>query len=168
MDRARAIALYEQVIEEDALKVNFDEKSVDVVVLIELIEHLEPSEGEDLLRRAGSWARKKVIITTPNGFLPQGEIHGNPWQVHRSGWTIDNFQLHGMRVYGLAGYRCLHKVNEGDPTDGTTKFAATIRSPWWFTLPLSAISQIYTSRHPALAFELLAVWDQTNGLSDNH
>lgn len=56
----------------------------DLALFIDVIEHLEKSEGgrvlEALTRRA-----RRVLVATPWGFRRQ-EIPGMPYETHRSGW----------------------------------------------------------------------------------
>jgi 2-polyprenyl-3-methyl-5-hydroxy-6-metoxy-1,4-benzoquinol methylase len=75
-------------------------KSMDVVIGLEIIEHLSKYDGEVLLKNMEDVARKQVIITTPVGFSSQDKLllsDGNPWQVHRSGWCVNDMRerLHG-------------------------------------------------------------------------
>ncbi len=74
--------------------------SVDTVVLLDVIEHLPKEEGRKLLDATIAIARGQVIVFTPLGFMPQGDtedkdawgLSGTDWQVHRSGWTPDDFE----------------------------------------------------------------------------
>ena len=54
----------------------FKEKAFDCVVALDLIEHLEKKVGVKLIEVMEKIAKKKVIIFTPNGFLPQ-ELGGD-------------------------------------------------------------------------------------------
>lgn len=73
--------------------------SVDTVVLLDVIEHLEKPEGARLLEQTIRLARSQVVVYTPLGFMPQGEnepkdawgMDGTDWQVHRSGWSPEDF-----------------------------------------------------------------------------
>ena len=48
-------------------------------------------------------ARKKVIVFTPNGFVPQRPYDGNPFQEHLSGWSVDEIhELTGIDPWFLA------------------------------------------------------------------
>lgn len=74
--------------------------SVDTVVLLDVIEHLRKDEGRRLLDATIAIARCQVVVFTPLGFMPQGEtedkdawgLSGTDWQVHRSGWTPEDFE----------------------------------------------------------------------------
>src|SRR6266568_4602358 len=55
----------------------FRPASFDCAFLADLIEHLTKEDGLKLIEMVEKIARKKVIIFTPNGFLPQEEYDGN-------------------------------------------------------------------------------------------
>ena len=65
---------------------HFAPRSYDCVLASDVIEHLEKEEGMRLIEAMERIARRKVVIFTPNGFLPQAPYADNPWQAHRSGW----------------------------------------------------------------------------------
>lgn len=73
--------------------------SVDTVLLMDVIEHLEKAEGQRLLDATVRLARGQVVVMTPYGFMPQGDdedtdawgLGGTDWQVHRSGWLPEEF-----------------------------------------------------------------------------
>lgn len=85
----------------------FKDKSFDCIVALDLIEHLTKEEGNKLLNDLEKIARKKVIIFTPNGFVPQGEYDGNTYQIHKSGWGFREMAKKGYKVYGLNGIKAL-------------------------------------------------------------
>lgn len=78
--------------------------SVDVISIIDGIEHLSKHDGLALLRQMKRVARKKVLVFTPEGYL-RNEPH-DAWgisgvdhlQHHLSGWTIDEFEDRGYRL----------------------------------------------------------------------
>ena len=62
---------------------NFPENSFDAVVLIEVIEHMEKTDANRALALSEKWAKKKVILTTPNGFFKMDDaVDGNKFQKH--------------------------------------------------------------------------------------
>jgi hypothetical protein len=78
----------------------FPDKSVDSVIAVDFIEHLDKGGGERFLEQAERVAKRQVAIFTPLGFYPQGVaenrvdrwgLDGGEWQAHRSGWTQDDF-----------------------------------------------------------------------------
>jgi hypothetical protein len=78
----------------------FPPSSVDTVLLIDVIEHVDRDKGLASLERLKRIARKQIAIFTPVGFMPQ-ESHengvdpwgmgGTDWQRHLSGWSPEDF-----------------------------------------------------------------------------
>ena len=50
-------------------ELTFADNSFDAVIMIGVIEHLPKETGRKILKKAGDWAKKKVIINMPNGFM---------------------------------------------------------------------------------------------------
>ncbi|MBI2599870.1 class I SAM-dependent methyltransferase [Candidatus Daviesbacteria bacterium] len=88
---------------ETSKKLIKEKKKFDVVFCSQVIEHLDRKKGEDLLSLVDKLARKKVIMGTPRGFMEQPEVFlgNNPHQVHKSGWSEDDFRKRGYKVYGI-------------------------------------------------------------------
>jgi len=135
-------------------ELDFPANSFDAVIMIEVLEHLPKKVGREILKKAEKWARKKVIISTPNGFLP-GE-DSNPFQSHRSGWKIEEVRNYGYIAYGLAGWKFLRKKNAPENINREEFFTIRFRpKPFWVII--SALSQIVTYYFPKLAFEIFYV-----------
>ena len=83
-------------------------QTFDVVLISDVIEHFEENEAIELIGAYEKLANKMIIILTPNGFLPQGELMSNPWQVHRSGFKSDFFLERGYSIIGVGGLKKLH------------------------------------------------------------
>lgn len=103
---ARKRKIYSKVIQGDLLKTikKFNLKSkYDVVFFSQVIEHITRAEGEQILNEIEKLAKKRIIIITPRGFMEQPDefLDGNPYQVHKSGWTIEDFTKWGYKVYGV-------------------------------------------------------------------
>ncbi len=80
----------------------FPEKQFDACVALDVIEHLPKEDGWRMLEAMESLAEKRVIIFTPNGFMPQ-RSQGGDLQEHLSGWTPDEMQARGYTVFGVYG-----------------------------------------------------------------
>lgn len=146
-EEARRRSTHREIICTDLVTLRFDRPPVDAVVMIDVIEHLEKGHAVDLLRRAEHWARKRLIVFTPNGFLPQGGHHGNPLQQHRSGWTVSELVSLGFKVRGLNGLRSLRG-----------SFAA-LKHPSLAGQFLSDLTELICYPLPSLAFHLCGVKD---------
>jgi SAM-dependent methyltransferase len=118
----------------------------DCCVAIDLIEHLSKEDGLQLIRSMERIARKKILLFTPNGFLPQ-HSHDGDLQEHLSGWTADEMRQLGFRVYGMLGWKRLR----GDYHQHRMKLKR-------LSGVLSLLSHlVLTRRHPQHAAALLCV-----------
>ncbi len=124
----------------------FKPKSFDIVVALDVIEHLAKDDGFMLLRHMEQLARQKVIIFTPTGFLHQPPSEDNPYQEHLSGWTPREMRREGFSVIGVSGWKPLRK-----------EYAAIAFGPYPVTWRVSLLSQPLVRRVPKLAFELFCV-----------
>jgi len=131
----------------DVRNIEFRPKSFDCVLATELIEHLTKEEGYRLIEKMERIARKKVILTTPNGFLPQTSYDGNKFQIHRPGWTVTELKRLGYKVKGINGTKFLRKER------GELKLKILI---------LSDLTQKIVYHFPKFAFQLLAVKNVDN------
>jgi ubiquinone/menaquinone biosynthesis C-methylase UbiE len=76
------------------------DKSFDVVLCIEVLEHLNKEEGINLLRAMEKVARRQVILTTPVSRYEQHAYDNNPYQEHRYVWSVDEIERLGYNVRG--------------------------------------------------------------------
>lgn len=83
----------------------FKDDSFGAVVALDVIEHLEKSASKRLITQMERIAKKKVIIFTPNGFMPQDGP--SSFDKHRSGWIPVEMRKLGFRVYGMYGPKIL-------------------------------------------------------------
>lgn len=82
----------------NAMKLNhlFLPKTICTVLLSDTIEHFPKNDALELLRMAEEIAREKIVVFTPRGFFPQDahdfyELHGEQYQIHKSGWEVQEF-----------------------------------------------------------------------------
>jgi ubiquinone/menaquinone biosynthesis C-methylase UbiE len=80
----------------------FVDKSFDMVVATDIIEHVEKEEALDVLKEIDRIARKISIIFTPRGFFDtprlQPEAVHSDLDVHKSGWQPEEFEALGYKV----------------------------------------------------------------------
>lgn len=72
-------------------------RSYDLVLLIEIIEHLDKEDGRQLLEEALR-VGDVVLVSTPLHFLSQGPAFGNPFEVHRSHWRASDLRAVAPRA----------------------------------------------------------------------
>ena len=108
LETSKLRKIHSKYINENILNVDFEENSFDAVVMLEVIEHLDKNDALNLLEKANKWAKKKIIISTPNGFLPQSEYDSNHLQNHICGFCIKELKKLGFKVSGFAGLKFLY------------------------------------------------------------
>lgn len=153
---SRKKKIHSKYLEKKIQDVRFPRKSFDAVILIEVIEHLSKKDGLILIKSAEKWAKKKIIITSPNGFLHQHDIDKNPLQKHLSGWSLSTMHRLGFECKGLAGLKFLRKHNEDDEMASNLLNSIRFR-PRIFWFLIASISQIFIYYMPNRAFELFSV-----------
>jgi len=136
--------------------INNNGTKFDAVVLIDIIEHLPVQDALELIKKAESLAIKKIIINTPNGFVEQKMLDGNPYQVHLSGWTVTQLSSMGYVCKGLAGLKLLRTEVEGGEMGDDILVSIKYRPKIIFFI-ISAISQILIYNFPRIAFSLFSV-----------
>lgn len=105
--RSKRQAIHLEHVLMDTRRLGFKPKSFDCVTALDILEHLKRVDGSQLMDDMEKIAKKKVVIQTPNGFVPQTDEC--PLQVHRSGWTVDDFKRRGYTTRGMAGLRYLRQ-----------------------------------------------------------
>lgn len=98
--------IYHKLIRGDLLKTirnNNLKTKYDVVFFSQVIEHVTRNQGEKLLNEIEKLAKKRIIVGTPRGFMEQPHefLDNNPYQVHKSGWSIEDFSSRGYKVNGV-------------------------------------------------------------------
>jgi hypothetical protein len=95
----------------DALRIAelFVPGAVDLITMLDVIEHFDGGSACELLRQAESVAARRVVIATPRGPFPQEGydafgLGGEDLQRHRSSWDVEGLCALGYRVAILAGF----------------------------------------------------------------
>jgi len=129
-------------------KITFPINSFEAVLCSEVLEHLDKKSGLKLINKMIEWASRKVILTTPNGFLIQSKFSDNPYQKHLSGWKSEELKKIGFRVKGINGLRFLHGEK------GIIKYKPRI---FWHLF--SQVGSLIAFWIPKIAFQLFAVYN---------
>lgn len=74
----------------------------DLVMMIDSLEHLAPEVGRPFLAALVK-TNKHVIISVPNGVMPQGSVYGNPHEAHL--WTFN-----GTEEFAPYKFKLLHQA----------------------------------------------------------
>lgn len=91
--------IYDKILKHELPTIPLKDKSVDLILCIEVIEHLTHDEGVKLLDEIDRVGKGRVIITTPNMFFYT--IEGRDEDEHKSLWKIQDFRSRGYKVYGM-------------------------------------------------------------------
>lgn len=118
---------------------SYSPEPFDIILAVEVLEHLEKEQGLRLLDRLEHAAREILLVTTPNGDDKRGPVANVPLEAHRSVWHAWEFRQRGYRVRGL-GFRWSRK----EKASGRMGLAL-----WYVMTPLSL-------RFPTLADSILA------------
>lgn len=135
---------------------NFHPKSFDAVLLIEVLEHLSENDALATLKKAENWAKKKIIVSSPNGYISQKALDDNPLQKHKSGWTVRDMRRLSFTCRGLGGLKYLRQEVQDD-TMGDDLLTSIRFSPKIFWFAVATLSQLVTYFLPSLAFEIFSV-----------
>lgn len=143
---SRKKALHHDYIHANLSQLDLPNKSYDAVFSSEVIEHLHHNDGLLLLNQMAKWARKKVIITTPNGWIDQNGYDDNPYQLHRSAWTPEELRRAGYHLYGMSGWKSLRKER-----------GQLAIKPEFLGMRMAQLTGVVTRHIPELDFQLLGV-----------
>jgi SAM-dependent methyltransferase len=146
IEKSKKQRIHDKYIESDILKLKLPAKSFECAIALDVIEHLGKKEGWQLLIQMEALASKKIIVFTPNGFLPQKTIDENTLQEHKSGYSYFEMRKRGFRIYGVNGLRSLREERAGYK-----------HSPRWFWFFISELTQFYTCFFPKKAYQILCV-----------
>lgn len=141
--------IHNKYIKTDITRIKFKSNSFDAVLCTEVIEHLTKEEGTELIKKMKKWARKKVIITTPNGYKLQGTTHNNIFQKHKCGWNTKELRKLGFKVYGRRGWKGFKNIKGND---GMIKY-----KPILLWIILLDLTEKITHNYPNQACNLLAI-----------
>jgi hypothetical protein len=83
--------------------------AVDLVTLIDVLEHFDQAEALEVLRQVEVVAQRRIVLFTPRGAFPHGGhdsfgLGGEEFQRHRSIWEPGDLARLGYRVAVLEGF----------------------------------------------------------------
>ena len=146
LKESKKSGIHNQYIKADIRKVELKPKSFDAVVLLDVLDHLTKEEGHELIRKMEKWARKKIIIFTPNGLVWQDGYDNNSLQEHKSGWSVEELEKFGFKVFGINVWKKLRGYKTSIKYKPTRSWSI-----------ISDLTQKITYYFPKFAFQLFAV-----------
>ncbi len=136
--------IYDETIKKSLPAIPLKDKSVNLVLCTEVIEHLTRKDGLKLLDEMDRVCRRRIILTTPNIFF--ATMPGDPNDKHLSLWTIKDLKARGYKVYGV-GLKM--------PLLWGDKFLKIKQALYYFFTPISYI-------FPNISGSLIAIKDFDN------
>ena len=93
--------IYDEYVLSDVRRLPFQDKSFDMVLCLEVLEHLEKQEAMEFLHQLERIGRRQIIISTPSGTCEQEAFDGDSYQEHKSTWTAAELGSLGYKVRGF-------------------------------------------------------------------
>jgi SAM-dependent methyltransferase len=138
LEKARKESIHSGYVRGDVKRLPFQGKSFDYCVSVEVLEHLHKSDGLVMLSEMERVARRAVMLTTPNGFLPVTPgPEDKPEEKHVSGWRVKELRDLGYEVYGFGAWKDFPGK----------KFVRRV------LFGLLGTAELFLNQHPELAFQ---------------
>lgn len=118
--------VYDEIYVGDALEIVPQlQRTYDVVLVIEMLEHLEPEQSTRLIKQLQAISRH-VLISVPNRESPQQALYGNEHEIHRHQFTRAELWRLGFHAIASLGpsWVALYGPN----------VAWFDERPWWWKL----------------------------------
>lgn len=90
--------IHNEYVKADVRKLPFDDKSFDVVIALQVLEHLPKKDSWKVLSKMEKIAKKQVIIAMPVGELYHAAVDGNDLQLHHSSFYPKEFKKRGYKT----------------------------------------------------------------------
>ena len=127
--------IHNTYIQGDVRYLPFMDDSFDLIICLEVLEHLERDDGEKLLKELERVASQQVILSTPVGKYKQDVFDGNPHQEHKYTWSPNEMKLKGYRVKGIGLRNLGGKAGVQSPHPTPVQWLVNIL--WVLTGPLT-------------------------------
>lgn len=111
--------IHTEYVKADIRKLPFKDKTFDVVMALQVLEHLHKKEAWQMLNKMEKIAKKQVIIATPIGDMYHPAVDGNEHQLHHSSFYPEEFEKKGYAILKMGRKSLLgeegivHKLPKG-------------------------------------------------------
>ena len=153
LEESKEKKIHNKYLHADVNKIEFESDSFDAVLILDLIEHLSKADGHQLILNAKKWAKKKVIILTPNGYLYQEDFEQNPLQKHKCGWDVHELEDLGFNVTGMRGFKNFYNYYP------ELKITEVKYKPKKFWTVIAELTNCITYFYPRYGLELFCKWE---------
>jgi len=97
LDKLRFLTVYSELVYCRIPPIPLKDKSTDITLACELLEHLPKEVGFRFLAELERVTKELIIVSVPLN-APQEEIYGNPYEKHVSEWLPRDFVQHGYEI----------------------------------------------------------------------
>lgn len=98
----------------------------DLILIADVIEHLEHAEAVELAR-VSLEKSPVLIISTPRDFYPQHDLCDNPYEIHRNLWRRQDFPA-GCHVQTVPALSCNLFIASRQPLHWNATYLADLRN----------------------------------------
>jgi SAM-dependent methyltransferase len=124
------------------------DRSVDVVVASEVVEHMPKADGLGFIEGLERVSKGTLALTLPVGENLKAFLEDdNPYQAHLSSWHPDEFTSQGFVVHGFLGAKFLRGERN--------LFRITVLGPALYVI--SVLSHFFTQRFPTASSQMLCI-----------
>lgn len=114
ISKSKEQSIHNKYVLGDVRALPFKYKTFECAIATEVLEHLNKEDGLKMLQEMERVAKRKIILTTPNGFLrTYAGPEDNPEETHLCGYTVDELKKIGFKVYGFNGLKVLWTIRNG-------------------------------------------------------
>lgn len=92
---------YDEVILANVTHLPFRNGAFEEGLACEVLEHLSKKGGYEMLAELERVVQQKIIISTPHQMLEQDSIESNPYEVHKTSWSVKELRKKGYKLYGV-------------------------------------------------------------------
>lgn len=94
----KKLKVHDQYIISDIRKLELAQKSFDVVLALQVLEHLNKKDAWAVLDNLEKIAKKQIIISTPIGKMYHPPVDNNKLQLHKSAFYPEEFEKRGYNI----------------------------------------------------------------------
>jgi SAM-dependent methyltransferase len=92
--------IYKDVICGDVRALPIKDKQFDLVIIVEVLEHLDKEDGQKAFSELERVSREAILLTTPIRKCPHHDYYGNPYEEHRYIWSLEELKASGFVIRG--------------------------------------------------------------------
>ena len=149
-EAAKSTKRYSAIVQSDALSYlrKCSNRQFDVIMALDIIEHLPKPESAELLVEMERVAKKVIVVVTPNGYWPA--LLAGDGMAHLCGWFYSEMISRGYIIRGAGGWALLRNRK--------TSFL------WWcdltsvaFQILIFNISQVFVKSRPWHAYGITCI-----------